>query len=61
MSLQVSLAGGQSEEKVPIIGLDVSPEEARQHPLDVYPDTDYALVVTLSYENTPSLMVGANS
>uniref|UniRef100_A0A0R3WFC8 Helicase C-terminal domain-containing protein n=1 Tax=Taenia asiatica TaxID=60517 RepID=A0A0R3WFC8_TAEAS len=56
VSLQVSLAGGPSEEKVSIIGLDVSPEEARRHPLDVYPGIDYALVVTLNYENTPSLM-----
>nr|CDS20805.1 Activating signal cointegrator 1 complex subunit [Echinococcus granulosus] len=56
VSLQISLAGGPSEEKVSIIGLDVSPEEARQHPLDVHPDTDYALIVTLNYENTPSLM-----
>ncbi|VDM17646.1 unnamed protein product [Hydatigera taeniaeformis] len=56
VSLQISLARDQREEKVPITELDVSAEKAKQYALEVYPDTDYALIVTLNYENTPSIM-----
>ena len=60
VSVELSLVGNQSEQKIPIIGLDMTLEEAHQQALYVYSDTDYALSVNLHYENTPAFMVNSS-
>lgn len=49
--------GGKNEQKISIIDLEVPLELARRNPIRVKADTDYALCVTLHYENTPNHLV----
>lgn len=53
--------GGESEQKVNVIHLDVTPELAYRNPLQIWANTDYALCVTLHYEKSPKVLVGLSS
>ena len=55
--VELSLVGGRRSQKIPIIDLDISREEARKYPLEVFLNTDYAVCATLCYGNTPKLLV----
>nr|CDS26056.1 Activating signal cointegrator 1 complex subunit [Hymenolepis microstoma] len=54
VSVELSLMGGKNEQKVSIIDLEVPSELARRNPIRIKADADYALCVTLHYENIPS-------
>ncbi|VUZ50971.1 unnamed protein product, partial [Hymenolepis diminuta] len=56
VSVEMSLIGGKSEQKISIINLEVPSELARRNPIRVKADADYALCVTLHYENTPNYL-----
>lgn len=50
--------GGKAEQKINIIDLEVPSELARMNPIRIKAGEDYALCITLHYENTPNLLVG---